>query len=351
MPIINRLLLAWEVAKTGKTGNIPSTPIPQISEQELIEAKSFFPLEKFFIFGHARSGTTLLARLLRLHPHVHCNYQAHFFSRPPFLHSLVADPQVREWLSRRSNRWNQGNELSALVLRATADFIMERDAHRYGDNIRIVGDKSPNNLTNGEAVQLMHRIYPDAKLVYIVRDGRDAALSHRIQAFIEFPEQLSKEDRRIRNDFSKDPRSFLKTGDDTGEQSPARRSIFTEKGLRAEAGNWVRNVTGTDEAGEALYGKNYHALRYEDLLRQPWQEMSRLWAFLGVDSHLPSLAHTLEAEMSQNPDADYQQEKAADISQALTKGKRGSWKEFFTERDQLIFNEIAGDVLRKWHYL
>ena len=54
---------------------------------EVAEARTFFPLEKFFIFGHARSGTTMLTRLIRLHPEVHCNYQAHFFTRPPLLES------------------------------------------------------------------------------------------------------------------------------------------------------------------------------------------------------------------------------------------------------------------------
>ena len=32
--------------------------IPAISPEEVVEARSFFPMEKFFIFGHARSGTT-----------------------------------------------------------------------------------------------------------------------------------------------------------------------------------------------------------------------------------------------------------------------------------------------------
>ena len=80
-------------------------------------------MPKFFIFGHARSGTTLLARLVRLHPEVHCNWQAHFFTRPPLLRGMLSDPQVSAWLSRKSNRWNRGEDLSLVVLRAAADFI------------------------------------------------------------------------------------------------------------------------------------------------------------------------------------------------------------------------------------
>ena len=101
--------------------------IPAITPEEVAEARSFFPLEKFFIFGHARSGTTMLTRLIRLHPEVHCNYQAHFFTRQPLLEALVAGAEVGEWLTRGSNRWNRGSDLSPVVLRAAADYILERE--------------------------------------------------------------------------------------------------------------------------------------------------------------------------------------------------------------------------------
>src|SRR5512132_2104006 len=133
--------------------------IPDITAEQVAEARQFFLRGKFFIFGHARSGTTLLMRLIRLHPEVHCSYQAHFFTREPFLKSLVDTPEAVEWLSRKSNRWNQGRDLSPLVLRAAADMILEREATREGK--RIVGDKSPSSLIHGQAVRDMAAVYPD----------------------------------------------------------------------------------------------------------------------------------------------------------------------------------------------
>ncbi len=49
-------------------------------------------------------------------------------------------------------------------------------------------------------------------------------------------------------------------------------------------------------------GEQYIALRYEDLLAQPWEQMSRLWAFLGVKVDLPDLPEILQTEMGSNPD-------------------------------------------------
>ncbi len=189
-----RILLGKNLP-AGKTRQIPD-----LSLEEAAEARTFFPMEKYFIFGHARSGTTMLARLIRLHPQVHCDYQAHFFTRAPLLQSLVAGEETGSWLQRGSNRWNRGKDLSPVVLRAAADYILEREARRVGKT--IVGDKSPSSLLDGKSVQLMHQVYPDGRLIYIVRDGRDTALSHRFQAFIDFPEQLSKEDLAIRQAFA-----------------------------------------------------------------------------------------------------------------------------------------------------
>jgi len=316
--------------------------IPPITPEEVKQAKTFFPLDKFFIFGHARSGTTLLTRLVRLHPQVHCNYQAHFFTRQPLLESLVADERVGEWLSRRSNRWNKGGDLSALVLRAAADMIMERDAHVAGKGNKgcVVGDKSPNSLMNGEAVRLMVKVYPDAHLIFIVRDGRDAVLSHRFQAFIDQVQTLSQEDLRIRQDFAHNPQPYLS----------GQYSLFTETYLNNAAQGWARNVTETDREAREILGKNYHHLQYEQLLDDPYQEMTTLWEFLGVDPTAPGLAEALRSELSRNPDADWQRQKAGEIGNALEKGKSGTWREMFTERDRQIFREAAGDALAAWGY-
>lgn len=330
-------------ALAGKPIQYGSTPvrrarqIPAITPEEVAEVRLFFPCDKFFIFGHARSGTTLLARTIRLHPDVHCNYQAHFFTRPPLLESLVGGEEIEAWLARRSNRWNHGRDLSPVVLRTAADYILEREARPLGK--RIVGDKSPNSLNDGEAVRLMHNVYPDGFLIYIVRDGRDTALSHRFQAFIDFPDQLSKEDLQIRDQFSREPGPFLR-----GE-----RTLFTEKAIQRAAESWVRNVTQTHTAGQELFTNHYHALRYEDLLQQPWDEMLKIWQFLGAGAPGAGLKDELLAELQQNPDADWQKEKGAEIAQNR-KGQQGNWQEMFTARDKSLFQTIAGETLKNWGY-
>jgi len=336
--MLSRIKSAARILLKGDPKKNKRNQIPVITAKEVAEIKQFFPREKFFIFGHARSGTTLLMRLVRLHPEVHCNYQAHFFTRQPLLKSLVSTPEIEEWLTRKSNRWNGGGDLSPIVLRAAADIIMEREAAREGKH--IVGDKSPSSTIHGQAVRDMHTVYPDAKLVYIVRDGRDVLISERFRNFVEESKFLSAQDKRIIADLQADPAPF----------TDGRRSIFTEAMVRRVAKGWSTNLKETDDEGRRLFRRNYFGLRYEDLLKDPFKEMTRLWKFLGVKKVDASLERKIKAEMASNPDEEWQAKRNEGIASFLPKGQAGNWERLFTARDRSAFKQVAGDVLVKWKY-
>lgn len=338
MELLDRLKKSAHILLKGEQKKKTRNSIPAITPEELAEIKQFFPREKFFVMGHARSGTTLLMRLLRLHGEVHCNYQAHFFTRKPMLKSLVDSPEAEEWLTRKSNRWNHGRDLSPLVLRAAADFIMERDAVREGKF--IVGDKSPSSTIHGQVVRDTHLLYPDAKLIYIVRDGRDVLVSERFRNFVEESKFLTSEDKRIIANLKTDSIPF----------SDGRRSIFTEASIRNIAKRWADDLNEIDSESKRLYGENYISLRYEDMLSQPFAELSRLWEFLGVKNVSKELEKQLLAEMSSNPDEEWQAQRNEGIASFLPKGQAGNWRRLFTEKDKLLFKEIAGEALVKWGY-
>ena len=335
--MLSRFKSAARILLKGDSKKEKRNPIPAITPEEVAEIKQFFPREKFFIFGHARSGTTLLMRLLRLHPEVHCNYQGHFFTRQPLLKSLVDTPEAEEWLSRKSNRWNHGRDLSPLVLRAAADFILERDAAKAGK--RIVGDKSPSSTIHGQAVRDLHAVYPDAKLVYIVRDGRDVLISERFRNLVEESRFLKAEDKRILEELRKAQNQFTN----------GTRSIFTENVIRRVSAGWVKNVQETENEGRRLFGENYYSLRYEDVLDRPFEEMQRLWNFLGVRA-AQSLEDDIINEMISNPDEEWQAKRNEDIASFLPKGRAGNWQRLFTGRDKAVFKEVAGEMLIQWKY-
>jgi len=327
-----RILIKGEPRK-GQRGLIPA-----LTPEEIAEVKQFFPREKFFIFGHARSGTTLLTRLVRLHPEVYCNYQAHFFTRRPLLKSLVNTPEAEEWLGRKSNRWNRGRDLSPVVLRVVADFIMERDAAR--EDKRIVGDKSPLSTIHGQAVRELHSIYPDAKLIYIVRDGRDVLISERFRNFVEESRFLTAGDRRTMEELRADPDAFAKRA----------RSLFSPSFIQRVAGGWATDVLEVDTEGWRLFPDSFLTLRYEDLLQAPFEEISKVWRFLETTDISNSLEDDVRSEMNSNPDEEWQSRRNEDIASFLSKGTMGNWRSLFTDEDKVLFRQVAGDMLVKWGY-
>jgi hypothetical protein len=128
------------------------------------------------------------------------------------------------------------------------------------------------------------------------------------------------------------------------------RSIFTESFIRRVAKGWVTNLQETENEGRRLFGENFLGMRYEDLLASPFTEMSKLWDFLGVNKTNKSLEKTIKDEMASNPDEEWQAKRNDGIASFLPKGQAGNWARLFTEKDKLVFDEIAGTSLVSWQY-
>jgi hypothetical protein len=307
-----------------------------ILADDLAQARRRFPRPKFFIFGHARSGTSFLARLVRQHPDVHCDWQTQFFSeRGPI--PYFTSPSFRRWLRHPSNRWTQAWDPTAALLRVCCDTILEREAEKAGK--RVVGDKSPNE-NGAQAVRWLAAVYPDAHLLYIVRDGRDTVLSKRVQAFIDQPQTLGRADRRVRQAFIQEPQPFIER----------RRSLFTPAWLEAAARNWAHNVEGSVAAGRELFGDRFALVRYEALLAEPYRSLTALWTFLGVGSGEAALEAEVEKETRSNPEADWHGSSAFAFVQLLPRGVHGGWRDLYTTADAQLFERAAGNALRQFDY-
>jgi hypothetical protein len=223
------------------------------------------------------------------------------------------------------------------LLRVCCDTLLERGAEQAGKG--TVGDKSPNE--NGvEAVTWLSAIYPDARLIYIVRDGRDTVLSKRIQAFIDQPESLDRADRRVRRAFIQDPAPFL----------DRKRSIFTARWLESAAAGWAESARQSAAAGKRLFGDRFTVVRYEDLLAHPYPVMRGLWSFLEVGGGPAELEAAIAGQIRQNPEADWHQTSGFAFVRALPRGTHGGWQSLFTQADVDLFERRAGDALKGFGY-
>jgi hypothetical protein len=127
---------------------------------------------------------------------------------------------------------------------------------------------------------ILHRLFPTAQFVHLVRDGRDVAFSDHIaptEAFwrkVYFDTAVVERWRHLRLSARK----------------------YKECPHRFNARHWVNSVTTARHYG-AMIGANYREVRYEALVAQPLEECGRVLSELGLGiepTALRSFAATIE---------------------------------------------------------
>jgi hypothetical protein len=312
-----------------------------------------FPV--FFIVGFAKSGTSWVARILDAHPEILCKGEGIFFGRgadlgkrrglltPTSLYGALADSEyLQAWVER--SIWTRGDDvdrhLTNLTRMAIGYFLREK---LVASGKRIVGDKTP--FVTGECLEEIKSIFPEAKVIHVVRDGRDIAVSaahhhwnHAKDAGGHLnikPAELAK-----RAAYRKDPAAFLASGE----------SIFDEERLgKSFAGGWSTITASAVQEGPVLLGENYTEVRYEDLLERPAEEIGRLLRFLGADDGEETVERCIEATSFERLSKGRKRGEE-DSSSFHRKGVAGDWRGVFTERDKEVFKEAAGELLIQLGY-
>ena len=316
--------LRRELARLGGEKNLPAS------------ATGGVPV--FFVVGNQKSGTTWLMRMLDAHPEILCKGEGRFFGgswrqkslkqrntmRPASsLYNALLDAEyLRLWIERSvwSRNDSPGEHLDNLT-RMAIDYFLGGELLKSGK--RIVGDKSPL-LTPG-TIREISAIYPEAKVIHIIRDGRDVAVSAAHHA---------------RNFGRSRKRS---------ERNEAEGSVFPEGQLEKLAAEWASRVGKTVEDGPELLGENYTEVRYEDLLREPEAEVQRLLVFLAVDSDEKTTTRCIEAASFERLSKGRERGEE-DPSSFFRKGVAGDWKRVITENERETFDQEAGDLLAKLGY-
>ena len=217
--------------------------------------------QPFFIVGSGRCGTTLLRAILESHPEVHIPpenvllgsiigaYRTYARLPWPALLSIVLGQLSfhQQWeafelplgpVFRDLVATPLENRNLAFVLNAVYYAHLQRhkpSAHRWGD-------KSAFSVLS---LDKLRSVFPDLKVIHLVRDARDVV------------------------------RSFLE----------AFNVDFQEA-----ADTWLRAVTAAEAFG-ARHSNQYIRVRYEDLARSPEPTIRQVTGFLGLDFDEGMLRH------------------------------------------------------------
>jgi len=272
-----------------------------------------------FIVGSARSGTTLLQRMMRSHSRISSpTGESHFFiplykNRESYgdLSNVENVKHILEEM-RRINReyveedlkgidFNTDTLAQQLVTEKKASIIeiisslMEKNA--IGDGKERWLEKTPYYVLN---IKTILEMFPDAQFINIIRDGRDCALS-----MLE-----RKKDLKIFNTYH-------------------------------AANLWKQYVETGQTAKKYLGNEHYFEIRYEDLINDPDKTLRGVCLFLNEDFE----QSMVDFEKSKDPNS-----KTPMLGKSIQKENSEKWRHRMSNRNIQLFESIAGDTLKHNNY-
>jgi Sulfotransferase family len=263
------------------------------------------------VLGVRRSGTTLLRVMLDRNPALAVPDESYFVPQlarrhrgtvdpPSFVDDLRRLPTLVDWglspevVTRRLRAGMTTGEAISAVFEA---YAAERGKPRWGD-------KTPLYMPH---LPLLERLFPEARFVHLVRDGRDAALS-----FLSVPAGIMT----------------------TGWGHPRDAAGF--------ASQWVTEVRAAGDLGARVGPGRYHELRYEALVADPAAELRQVCVFAGLDYDDEMLGYVGQTESARK---EHQQR----LNEPPRVGVR-DWRTEMAADDRAAFEAVAGDQLDELGY-
>ena len=266
------------------------------------------PKAPLFIVGSPRSGTTFLTRMINRFLDIHVARDAgvflRFYRMLPHYGNLADRGNMRRLVSDlyrdyffKSRFLERGLTLSVDELvdalpeptfQALADRILKETATTHGKS--SWGNKKPSYSMDGPEV---NAIFPSAKFVHIIRDGRDVALSMRNATH-----------------------------------------LLLEQNWYFAAKDWKEHVLLGRELQRQLGPGRYLEVRYEDLLREPTAVFGKILDFIGAAEDERQALDTI----------------AAEIRGVMKANNSEKWRKQIPASAQRTIERAAGDLLGELGY-
>lgn len=268
-----------------------------------------------FFVGCPRSGTTLLRRIGEAHTKLAMVHETRWIARTwEQRRGLTANGLVT---ARLIERMRDPRRLEPLSMNVEDLYALDAEGMHFAKFVTtlfdhyasreakpLVGDKSPGYV---RYISTLHGLWPSAKFVHIVRDGRDVALSVL--------------------DWRKGATSF---------------ATFDEDPIATIAVWWEWYVRLGREAAGGVRGL-YHELRYESLVGDKEAECRRLCVFLGIE-YEPQMLQFHAGKTKLKPGLS---SKSSWLP--ITAGLR-DWRTQMDPDDARCFEAAAGDLMDELGY-
>lgn len=275
----------------------------------------------FFIGGAMKSGTTWLRLLLDAHPQIVCKGEGHIANHLAPLISQCVDRHNQKIAQKNQAVFN---EMDGFPLYAPDDLayligaaLLLPFAHAApGKELRAIGEKTPDNARHFD---LLHAVFPAARFLHVVRDGRDCAVSAWFHNLRTSPEWMRE----------------------THPSLPAYAATFARE--------WATDI----ERGEtfaATHPQVCRTLRYETLLDAAPAALRGTLEFLGVAAEPDVAAQCCNAASFERLSAGRARGEE-DRGSFFRNGTNGNWREHLDQAANRAFIDAASPWLAALGYV
>jgi len=269
-----------------------------------------------FIVGNARSGTTLVAAIMDRHKKLSITPETHFFYQtlPKNWRSIERDLHKRdsahELLVRYMVESPNYKDLSLDLNQLMQNFILQKptfselfkavlETYRQQQGAVHVGEKTPWHLIYVDTILSW---YTDAKVIFVIRDGRDVIQSLMNASFAH-------------KNFDSHAIAWC---------SSSRKCL-----------NYLKN-----------YPEHVTCVRLEDLVLNPEGEVARLDEFVGLEFDPNQLDSNIPTKVVAEHEKSFKQQSTRQIdAQNIYK-----WKNKLTTKELNEINSLLGYYLKAFNY-
>lgn len=279
-----------------------------------------------FVIGNPRSGTTLLRLMLTCHPKVvvppegafmihlyrkYRNYSGALNEIPAFVKEVLTASKMEFWGLDQVELITYLEARNPRTYADLVDGVYRYYAEKNNPDGHFWGDKNNFHLDH---IPTIARLFPDARFVHIVRDGRDVACSYR---------------------------------DLYGVRGPYAPDL--PNSVQAVASQWRRNLHRIHADLCRISPQQVHELRYEDLVAEPQLTLERVCNTLGIEFADDMLAYA-EKNREKNLEPEAFDAWKSLARESLTASQVNRWRREMFAEDLHLFERIAGKELAQYCY-
>lgn len=269
-----------------------------------------------FATGFDKSGTTWLMDILNHHPEITCRGSGQIFNFYKDIHFLsdhggygvfVKNAIEARWFGMGGKVW-----FDEKVVAANFRNLVAASFERYNiKKSKYVGDKS-----TVQDVALIRQMFPKAKIICMVRDVRDVAVSFAYHF-----------KRGNSNKFNDD-------------------GTFQEAYLKQVMEAWCAY---SEHIRKCMTDSDLKVVKYEDMLANPRAVIAEIYKFMNVAMDDNLLKKVVEETSFENMSGG-RKAGEEDQNSYFRKGIVGDWVNHFGEKEKEIIRQIGGEELIRWDY-